>query len=127
MICVNTMSYQDWETVTIRKNRTPGYNRTGASGATGGAGRPAISHEARVARELDGHEMTAPVVKRLSDESRRKIISTRGEKDWDQKKLNTMCAFPKNTIRDIEAGHVQPSPKQLSVLNNILGVALKYE
>lgn len=121
---VRKMSNQDWETVTIRSKRNPAYNYLNASGGTG---RSTISHEARIARELDEDNGTSLHIKRLSEESRRTIIAVRAEKEWDQKKLNMMCAFPKNTIRDIEAGHVHPSPKQLNVLNNILCVSLKYE
>jgi ribosome-binding protein aMBF1 (putative translation factor) len=118
------MSHQDWETVTIRAKRNPAYNLLNSSGS---GCHPVISHEARIARELDSDNIVVPTIKRLNDESRRKIISVRSEKGLDQKTLNMMCAFPKNTIRDIESGHAHPSPKQLVVLNNVLGISLKYE
>jgi ribosome-binding protein aMBF1 (putative translation factor) len=117
------MDHQDWTTVTVRNTRRP----AGGAGAPGGGPRHAVTNEARIARELDGDDMPRVHVKRLSAESRQQIVSARATKSWDQARLNTMCSFPPNTIREIEAGRAHPSPKQLNVLNSVLQIALRYE
>ena len=118
------MDHQDWTTVTVRNTRRPA---GGAGTSASGSAHRSITNEARIARELDGDDMPRVHVKRLSAESRQQIVSARATKSWDQARLNTMCSFPPNTIREIEAGRAHPSPKQLNVLNSVLQIALRYE
>lgn len=66
-------------------------------------------------------------VKRLTSESRQKIIAFRTSKGWTQQQLNQECLFPVNTIREIEAGRLCPNTSQLNTLNRILKTGLKYE
>lgn len=112
-------SSQDWTPVVIKRR-----------GAVGKGGKPSgsptqITHAAKVARALDSDDAHIEI-KRLNPESRQLIIQKRVELGWDQTKLNTMCSFPPHTMKEIEAGKAQPSPKQLTVLNRILKVSLSY-
>ena len=36
------------------------------------------------------------------------------------------CGFPVNTVREIEAGRLCPTPQMLDVLNKVLKAKLKY-
>jgi ribosome-binding protein aMBF1 (putative translation factor) len=116
------MDGQDWNDLTIRRTRRP----AGGAGSSGSTHR-SITQEARIARELDNDDIPRVHVKRLSSESRQQIVAARSAKSWDQARLNTMCSFPPHTIREIEAGRAHPTPTQLSVLNRVLQINLRYE
>ena len=109
------MDGQDWETVIVKRRGT----------ALGAEAHKAISAGAAVARRVDAEEF--PVAKKtLGPESRQLIIATRLAFSWNQTQLNTQCAFPTNTIRDIESAKLCPTPTQLNILNRVLKLALKY-
>lgn len=108
------MDGQDWETVTVGKRRATAPKRPAA-----GAGVVA-------ARRVEAEELPLPK-KSLSGESRHMIVAKRTENGWKQEDLNTRCAFPAHTIRDIESGKLCPTPTQLNVLNRVLKTALKYD
>lgn len=112
------MDCQNWETVTIK--------RKGPRRATGMPGtKPPVSAGAALARRLEDDD--APkITKSLSSESRAEIVQRRVLAGKTQAQLNTECAFPVNTIRDIESGKLCPTPAQLNVLNRVLHAALKY-
>jgi ribosome-binding protein aMBF1 (putative translation factor) len=77
-------------------------------------------------RRLEQSDMP-PKRKELSSESRRKIQQIRFGMGFTQDELNAMCALPVNTIREIEAGHLCPNPKQLASISNQLKTSLKYD
>lgn len=110
-------SCQDWTTVVIK--------RRGGVGKGGKSSGIQITHDAKMMRTLDSDDARVEI-KRISPENRQLIIQKRVELGWDQTKLNTMCSFPPYTIKEIEAGKAQPSPKQLSVLNRVLKTSLSY-
>lgn len=123
------MDHQDWTEVRIHRgpkteaSLRPGVARSPGSGTTV---RPILSHQASFERKLMDSE--GPVkVKKLSIESRKLISAKRAEMEISQTQLNNSCAFPANTIRDIEAGKIQPSPAQLSSINRILKTSIKLE
>jgi hypothetical protein len=87
-----------------------------------------VSAEARQKAKIADAE--GPVKQKvLAPESRQAIINFRVGPDVPVKRtqaeLNTMCRFPPNTIRDIEAGKLTPSIGQLNVLNQVLKTGLK--
>lgn len=109
------MNGQDWETVVVRgkKHKAPTDNKPV---------HPAIAAIRRI-EQADG-----PIkVKRISNESKQLIINTRVAAGQNQTQLNTACAFPQYTIRDIECGKSQPTPGHLNVLNRVLKLSLKFE
>ena len=70
----------------------------------------------------------APVKpKMLSGESRKLLTATRVALGKTQVQLNQQCAFPPNTIRELEAGHIHPTGAQLNKLNRELRIGLKLE
>jgi ribosome-binding protein aMBF1 (putative translation factor) len=117
------MDGQDWETAVVGKRRGRGGAGAGGSAA---ARRPAAGAGAVAARRAETEDLPLPT-KSLSGESRHTIVTKRVENGWNQDQLNTRCAFPAHTIRDIESGKLCPTPTQLNVLNRVLKTALKYE
>jgi len=70
----------------------------------------------------------APVkMKTLTSESRQKIVAYRSLKQITQKQLDQACAFPANTMRELESGRLTPSTGQLNTLNRFVGGGLKLE
>ena len=108
------MDCQDWSTVTVGSStrRTP-------------AKRPTLTAGASVVRKLEADDIPKPT-KSLATESRQAIVSWRVANKKTQAELNTACAFPANTIRDIEAGRLCPTPTQLNALNRVLRTTLHY-
>lgn len=121
---------QDWEVVTVRRS-TPSSSSSSRGGVRGGArggGGPAphYSPQASSARKL-ANATEVGKHKILTAESRHFIIARRSADGITQVQLNQRCAFPPNTIRDIESGRVCPSIGQLNTLNRILKCGLKLE
>jgi ribosome-binding protein aMBF1 (putative translation factor) len=54
------------------------------------------------------------------------MIRARTAKGMTQVQLNTACAFPLHTIRDIENGKLCPTSAQMNVIKRVLGVVMKY-
>jgi ribosome-binding protein aMBF1 (putative translation factor) len=109
------MDGQDWSPVVVRGKATkPAASTT----------KTQVSAAVAQARRLESTDPPKP--KTLTHESKQAIISTRVAKGWNQTQLNTQCAFPPHTIRDIENGKLTPTPAQLNVLNRVLKVILKF-
>lgn len=108
---------QDWTPVKI-KGQGKGLN-TGASKASAKVA-PEVAHARKVA---NAEEPSKP--KTLDPSSRQEIVNFRVSKKWTQQEFNTQCAFPINTIREIEAGRLTPSINQLNTLNRIMKTGLK--
>jgi ribosome-binding protein aMBF1 (putative translation factor) len=115
------MDNQDWTPVVVRR----GGGGVGGRGR-GGAG-PQRSPGAALLRHLEDDD-AAPTaaLKHLSSDSRTEMIRARTTKAMSQTQLNTACAFPHNTIRDIENGKLCPTPTQLNALKRALGVVMRY-
>ena len=106
---------QNWEEVKI-------VNRSVTAAKRAAAHKP-VSAAVAHARKLEADE---PIKKKvLTGESRQAIIQLRVAQKWSQADLNTRCAFPPNTIRDIEAGRVTPTGAQVNVLNRVLHTILR--
>lgn len=107
------MDGQDWTPVVVKRR-------------VAHAPRPASTPGSAAVRRLEDDDLPKPT-RSLGAESRQLIIKKRVEYGWNQSQLNTQCAFPLNTIRDIEAGKLCPTPTQLNILNKVLKVVLKYD
>jgi len=83
-----------------------------------------ITGAASSARNLDTATDVGKL-KELTSESRQAMMSARVANKLTQVELNQRCAFPANTIRDMEAGRLTPNQKQLSILQRILKIQLK--
>jgi len=116
------MDNQDWELVTVRRSK----NSAPIGKSTSTASVPNYSPTASASRKLaDATDVGKH--KHLTSESRQTLIAFRAANSWTQVQLNQKCAFPLNTIRDIEAGKVTPSIGQLNALNRILKCGLQLE
>ena len=106
------MDCQDWSPVVVKRRvaHTP---------------RPASTPGSAAARKLEDDDLPKPT-RSLSTTSRQQIIEKRIAFGWNQAQLNTQCAFPPHTIRDIESGKLCPTPTQLNVLNKVLKAVLCY-
>ena len=62
--------------------------------------------------------------KLLSPESIQFIVSFRKNNNLTQKMLDQRCCFPANTINNLEARRIGPTPNQLRILNQALKTGL---
>jgi ribosome-binding protein aMBF1 (putative translation factor) len=123
------MDHQDWTPVivTSRPVTRSGSRPTVVKGPKtiverDGNARNASAHAAKL------EAADAPVKpKMLSGESRKLLTATRVALGKTQVQLNQQCAFPPNTIRELEAGHIHPTGSQLNKLNRELRISLKLE
>lgn len=120
---------QDWEPVRIQRGLTAGDSKKAKGSFSGSSkvARTAVpSPDAARLRKLDAAD-TPFKQKRLTAQSRQEIVTRRTAAGWNQTQLNQQCLFPVNTIREIEAGRLTPSPQQLNTLNRVLKTGLKLE
>ncbi len=109
------MDHQDWNPVTLRgKNPTRATTKE-VQPKSSGIG----AHLAKIEREEIGKQKT------LASESRKEMIAARLALKKTQVELDRLCAFPANTIRDLEAGKLTPTTAQLNRLNRELKLGLR--
>jgi len=112
---LSRMDHQDWNPVTLRgKNPTRATTKE-VQPKSSGIG----AHLAKIEREEIGKQKT------LASESRKEMIAARLELKKTQVELDRLCAFPANTIRDLEAGKLTPTTAQLNRLNRELKLGLR--
>ena len=109
---------QDWEPVVLR-----GLAQHQAQPTNKHQGAAANAPGTAALRKLDDPE--APMKRRqLTVESRQDMIQRRAAGGFTQIQLNQRCSFPANTIREIEAGRLCPTPQQISIINRQLSCKL---
>lgn len=111
------MDDQDWTVVTIGRKKKPQQNFVNTQMKVS----PQAAHAAKVAKE----EYVKP--KHLAAESRQTMLKKRVEMGLSQTELNQRCAFPVNTVREIEAGRLAPTINELNTLNRVMKLGLKLE
>lgn len=109
---------QDWTPVTIRQKNLA------AAGASKVLAERRSTEGAHLAK-LDREEFVKPKV--LSAESRKALIDARLALKKTQSELDTICSFPRNTLREIEAGRMTPTGPLLNTLNRQLKLSLRLE
>jgi len=120
------MDDQDWEIVTVKRHSAANAaNATNRPTGTATGSKVRVSSTAASMRKLDSAD-TPLKRKELAPESKQLIIAARSSNSWSQVDLNRHCGFPANTIREIEAGRICPSPGQLQILSRVLKVSVKY-
>ncbi len=118
------MDNQDWTTVTIkRKFSKKEHIKSGQS--------------AIQVRDLDRNEkirlakldsLDIPVIKkRIQPESLQSLIRKRIELKLNQEKADNLCAFPKNTFKDIESNKLIPNEEQKRRIQINFGIQLKID
>lgn len=111
---------QDWQPVVIRNKQ-----REAAKVAAAKQAMPHRSNEAAHLAKIEREEIVKP--KHLTSESRQALIAARLALKKSQAELDGMCAFPKNTLREIEAGRLTPTGPVLNRLNRELKLSLRLE
>ena len=121
------MDGQDWTPVIVgKKSYASALRSSTTSGARVAPAPLRRSNEVFHLAKVEAAE--APVkMKTLTAESRQKIVAYRGLKQITQKQLDQACAFPANTMRELESGRLTPSTGQLNTLNRFVGGGLKLE
>ena len=114
------MSTQDWSPVTIRGKPTTVHQIPATNTAVHHKASPEQAHARKLAESDDVVKL-----KKLQPQSRQEIVNRRALEKWSQQDLNQRCNFPVNTIREIEAGRLQPTIQQLNTLNRVLKTGLK--
>ena len=111
------MSYQDWTVVTFKRS---------SSKKKPVANEEAKRNESIRLAKLDSEEAYVPK-KRTHPESLQLLIRKRIELSLTQEKADIMCAFPRNTFKDIESNRIIPNEKQQSVIQKQFGVQIKID
>jgi ribosome-binding protein aMBF1 (putative translation factor) len=113
---------QDWEPVILR-----GKNPSAGPGA-GGTQRQIVERKSSEGARLAKVEKEDYVKsKSLASESRKDLIAARVALKKSQVELDRQCAFPPNTLREIEAGRLTPTGAILNRLNRELKISLRLE
>ncbi len=108
------MDNQDWSVVTLR-NPNKAKKEIQERKSSGNS-------EAQRLYKLEQSE-AAPTKKRLTKESRQDLQVARTSIKKTQRDVDKELAFPPNTVRDFEAGTVNPNNKQLSALHRYFAAA----
>ncbi len=103
------MDGQDWTPVTIRKKTLTRQEQQKHSQVVAKRDTPDVGR-----RFL---EQDFPKLRFLTPESRTTLLQARLAQKLTQRDLDARCAFPPNTIRDLEAGKLAPNSKHLSSLH----------
>lgn len=109
------MDHQNWTPTIIRGKNPTKSTTTEIQPKSSGAG----AHLAKLEREEFGKSKT------LASESRKDLVAARLALKKTQVEIDRMCAFPPNTIRDLESGKLSPTTQQLNRLNRDLKLGLK--
>lgn len=118
------MDCQDWTTVTV-KRRSSKKEQIKSGNTTIQARDPNKSEKIRMAKLADSDEPLAK--KRVNSESLQALIRKRIELKFSQEKADNVCAFPRNTFKDIEAHRLIPSEDQKRRIHQNFGIQLKIE
>lgn len=65
--------------------------------------------------------------KQINSESLQELIRKRIELKVNQERADTLCSFPRNTIKEIEAKRLLPNEEQKRRIQRYLGVQLKID
>ena len=118
------MDCQDWTTVKVRRCSSK-KDQIKNGNSTIQARDPNRNEKIRLAKLADSDE---PVLKkRVNAESLQSLIRKRIELKLSQEKADNMCAFPRNTFKDIEANRLLPNEDQKRRIQQNLGIQLKID
>ena len=118
------MDNQDWIPVTVRRR----YSKKEAAAAGQGSIQsrdPAKNEKIRMAKLADADEPGPK--KRVNAQSLQELIRKRIELKLNQEKADVLCAFPRNTFKEIEANRLMPNEEQKRRIQQNLGISLKVD
>ena len=111
------MDHQNWTPVILH-----GKNPSKAT-STGTGIRPKSTGEGAHLAKLERDEIGKSKV--LASESRKDLVAARLALKKTQVEIDRLCAFPPNTLRDLESGKLTPTTQQLNRLNREFKLGLK--
>jgi ribosome-binding protein aMBF1 (putative translation factor) len=118
------MEHQDWQTVTVRRSAPKNANEAKARGLVEQRVRDHDSATHQHIRALAESD-EPPKPKYLPSDSRKALTTARLAKKLTQDQTDALCAFPKHTIKGLEAGSLIPNHNHFRVISRELGVNLK--
>jgi hypothetical protein len=118
------MDGQDWTTVTIRR-RFSKKEQIRNGHTTIQARDPEKNEKIRIAK-LENADIPVPK-KRINPESLQALIRKRIEMKLNQEKADGLCAFPRNTFKEIESNRLIPSEEQKRRIQVNIGIQLKID
>jgi ribosome-binding protein aMBF1 (putative translation factor) len=113
------MEHQDWNDVVLHVKRDPKRKNYDTKNVDV---RKKTTHASYVGKIEKACENDTYHVKKVSPQFQQSIQRTRQEKNLTQKQLATMCNLQTSVIRDYEAGTAIPSPKEVNIIKNVLGI-----
>jgi hypothetical protein len=116
------MDCQDWTTVTVRRNISK-KDQIKKGYTTIQSRDPEKNEKIRMAKLADADGPTP--IKRINPESLQDLIRKRIELKLSQERADNMCAFPKNTFKEIEARRLIPNEEQKRKIQQNFGIQLK--
>lgn len=118
------MDCQDWTPVVSRRRYTK--QQAAAKGQTTIQARdPAKGERVRLAKLEESD--APPPKKRIASDTLQTLIRKRIEMKLNQEKADNLCAFPRNTFKDIEANRMVPSEEQKRRIQQHFGIAIKID
>jgi len=115
------MDNQDWIPVTIHRRHS---KKDHKSGETSIQIRDTEKNEKNRMTKLYNTDGPGPI-KRVNAESLQELIRKRIEIKLSQEKADILCAFPRNTFKEIEANRLIPNEEQKRRIQINFGVQLK--
>ena len=117
------MDDQDWTVVTLHRRRT----KKEAIVKGNAVIQPRdVGHNERIRMaKLDNSDTPAPK-KHVDPNSLQSLIRKRIEMKLTQERADNLCAFPRNSFKDIESNRYLPSEEQKRRIHHNLGIQLKY-
>ena len=118
------MDGQDWTPVVIKRRYTK--KELIQSGKTTSEVRDPEKNE-RVRMAKIENEDAPGAKKQVVSESIQELIRKRIELKVNQERADAMCAFPRNTFKEIEARRLVPTEEQKRRIQRYFGIQLKVE
>jgi hypothetical protein len=118
------MDSQDWTPVVIKRKYTK--KELIQKGKTTTEIRDPEKNEKIRLAKIENDDNIGPK-KQINPESLQELIRKRIELKVNQERADTMCSFPRNTIKEIEAKRLLPTEEQKRRIQRYLGVQLKID
>jgi hypothetical protein len=118
------MDDQDWIPVVVRRRYSK--KESAQNGNTIIQERDPYKGE-KIRLEKLAESDSPPPKKRISAESLQNLIKKRIELKMNQTKADTMCAFPRNTFKELEANRLIPNEEQKRRIQQHFGIQLKID
>jgi hypothetical protein len=110
---MNAAENQEWIPVTTRRRTTKK-----------GSYSPSFEPSSKKDMPSDIEEIPA-IKKRIESESLQQLIRKRIQMKVNQEKADTLCAFPRNTFKNIESNRLLPIESQLQRIERVFDIILK--